>query len=86
MENRYKLIVFTQQGALPFEVVSDHKEFESVIASALDEAGTVMLELADGGSLILTAINAVAIAVYRMNEEDCSLAENEINPPRVTKL
>lgn len=86
MENRYKLIAFTQRGAIPFDVVSDADNFNIVVATALDEAGTVLLDLADGGSLILTAINTVAIAVYRVSEEDTAREESENNPPRLVKL
>lgn len=86
MENRYRLVAFTQHGAIPFDVVSDAENFDMVVASALDEAGTVMLDLADGGSLILTAINTVAIAVYSVSEEDASHAGAESNPPRLKKI
>lgn len=84
--NRYRLVLYTQQGAVPIDVVSDTDNFDVTIASALDEAGTVLLNLADGGSLILTAINTVAIAVYRLSEDDLAIEEMENNPPRLQKL
>ena len=84
--NRYRLILYTQQGAVPLDVVSDTDSFDVAIASALDEAGTILLNLADGGTLILTAINTVAIAVYRVSEDDVAIENLETNLPRLKKI
>ena len=87
MEQReYKLVIYTQQGTFDIDVVSEKEHFDVVIAEALDQAGTVLLNLADGGSLVLTAINTVAIAVYERGEEDGANGDNSENTPRVTKL
>lgn len=87
MEQReYKLVIYTQQGTFDINVVSEKEHFDVVIAEALDQAGTVLLNLADGGSLVLTAINTVAIAVYECDEEDAVNSENAEDTPRVTKL
>lgn len=82
----YKLVIYTQQGTFDIDVVSEKENFEVVIAESLDQAGTVLLNLADGGSLVLTAINTVAIAVYLSDEESAEDGENAENTPRVTKL
>ena len=87
MEQReYKLVIYTQQGTFDINVVSEKENFDVVIAEALDQAGTVLLNLADGGSLVLTAINTVAIVVYECDEESVTGDENAEDTPRVTKL
>lgn len=87
MEQReYKLVIYTQQGTFDINVVSEKEHFDVVIAEALDQAGTVLLNLADGGSLVLTAINTVAIAVYERDEEVAVNSESAEDTPRVTKL
>ena len=85
-QKEYKLVLFTHQGSFELNVVSEQENFDAVIAEALDQAGTVLLNLADGGSLVLTAINTVAIAVYECDEDSVADGENSENPPRVTKL
>ena len=87
MEQReYKLVIYTQQGTFDMNVVSEKENFDVMIAEALDQAGTVLLNLADGGSLILTAINTVAIAVYQKDEESAEDGASAENTPRVTKM
>lgn len=58
-----ELTVYTQSGAISFEVIATADNFQDRVAEALEE-GTVILELADGGKLILCAINVVAIEVH----------------------
>lgn len=86
MEQReYKLVIYTQQGTFDMVVVSSAEHFEQAVAQALDQAGTVMLNIADGGTLVLSAINTVAIAVYdSSNENDAD--DNGENTPRVAFL
>ena len=79
-QREYKLVIYTQQGTFDMNVVSEKENFDVMIAEALDQAGTVLLNLADGGSLVLTAINTVAIVVYECGDE------NAEDTPRVTKL
>lgn len=87
MEQRaYKLVIYTQQGTFDMVVVSDAEHFEQAVAQALDQAGTVLLNLADGGTLVLSAINTVAIAVYESDKESVTDSENAEDTPRVTKL
>lgn len=87
MEQReYKLVIYTQQGTFDMNVVSEKENFDVMIAEALDQAGTVLLNLADGGSLVLTAINTVAIVVHERDEESGTGNENTEDTPRVTKL
>ena len=87
MEQReYKLVIYTQQGTFDMNVVSEKENFDVMIAEALDQAGTVLLNLADGGSLVLTAINTVAIVVYERDEESGTGNESAEDTPRVTKL
>lgn len=87
MEQReYKLVIYTQQGTFDINVVSEKEHFEQAVAQALDQAGTVMLNLADGGTLVLSAINTVAIAVYERAEDNVANIESAEDTPRVTKL
>jgi hypothetical protein len=83
---QYKLVIYTQQGNFDLDIVSDAEHFEHAVAQALDEAGTVLLNLADGGTLVLTAINTVAIAVYEYEEEAAEDNEKPIDTPRVVEL
>lgn len=85
-QREYKLVIYTQQGTFNMSVVSEKENFDVMIAEALDQAGTVLLNLADGGSLVLTAINTVAIVVYECDEESVTGDENAEDTPRVTKL
>lgn len=65
------IVVYTQNGAIPFEVEVTTSDFQERLAEALEQ-GTVMLNLADGGKLVLCAINVVAIEVREL------VAEKEI--------
>ncbi len=60
--NTCGLIVYTQNGAIPFEVIKSTEDFEDRVAQALEQ-GTVLLNLADGGQIVLCAINVVAIEI-----------------------
>lgn len=72
------VLVYTQSGAIPFEVVVAANDFQDRIAQALEE-GTVILELADGGKLVLCAINVVAIEIH----ETVEIKENSDSTPPV---
>lgn len=58
-----EIVVYTQSGAVTFEVKATADNFEDRVAEALEQ-GTVILELAAGGKVILCAINVVAIEVH----------------------
>lgn len=58
-----EIVVYTQSGAVTFEVKATADNFEDRVAEALEQ-GTVILELAAGGKVILCAINIVAIEVH----------------------
>jgi len=70
------VLVYTQNGAIPFEVVVAANDFQERVAQALEE-GTVILELADGGKLVLCAINVVAIEIH----EAVTVQENSNDTP-----
>lgn len=72
------VLVYTQNGAIPFDVVVAANDFQDRVAQALEE-GTVILELADGGKLVLCAINVVAIEIH----EAVELKENSDSTPPV---
>ena len=57
-----EVIVYTQSGALSFEVIASGIDFEERLAAALEQ-GTVLLDTAEGSKLVLCAINVVAIEV-----------------------
>lgn len=66
------IVIYTQNGAIPFEVEVITNDFQERLAEALEQ-GTVMLNLADGGKLVLCAINVVAIEVREIdNSEEMS--------------
>ncbi len=70
------VLVYTQNGAIPFDVVVAADDFQERVAQALEE-GTVILELADGGKLVLCAINVVAIEIHEAE----ILQENSSDTP-----
>ena len=57
-----EVIIYTQSGALNFEVIVSANDFEERLASALEQ-GTVILDTVEGSKLVLCAINVVAIEV-----------------------
>lgn len=69
------IIVYTHSGVIPFEVVVTTDNFQEKVAAALEE-GTVLLNLADGGQLILCAINVVAIEVCDIDNLSKLTADN----------
>lgn len=75
------VLVYTQNGAIPFEVVVAANDFQERVAQALEE-GTVILELADGGKLVLCAINVVAIEIH----EAVTIQENSSSTPPVQNV
>jgi hypothetical protein len=72
--NICELTVYTQSGAMSFETIATTDNFQNRVAEALEE-GTVMLELADGGKLILCAINVVAVEVHEPTTADRIFAD-----------
>mgnify|MGYP004669792233 FL=1 len=70
-----ELVVYTQSGAVMFQVKATADNFEDRVAEALEE-GTVILELVDGGKIILCAINVVAIEVHAEAERSNSSVKN----------
>ena len=69
-----EIVVYTQSGAFDFQVKVTVEDFEDRVAAAMEE-GTVILELAEGGKIVLCAINVVAIEV-----------RDRRNTPPVSKL
>lgn len=68
------VVIYTQNGAIPFEVEITTNDFHERLAEALEQ-GTVILNLADGGKLVLCAINVVAIEIREIdNSEEKSSA------------
>lgn len=70
------VLVYTQNGGIQFDVVVTANDFQDRIADALEQ-GTVVLELADGGKLVLCAINVVAIEIH----EAVTVQENSNDTP-----
>lgn len=79
-----EVIIYTQSGALSFEVLASGNDFEERLAGALEQ-GTVLLDTVDGSKLVLCAINVVAIEV---REVDAAAAAEKItsDTPPVKKL
>ena len=76
-----EVIIYTQSGALSFEVIATAKDFEERLAAALEQ-GTVILDTTEGSKLVLCAINVVAIEV----REAAASGESESNTPPVEKV
>lgn len=75
-----EVIIYTQSGALSFEVIATAKDFEERLAAALEQ-GTVILDTTEGSKLVLCAINVVAIEV-----REAASGESESNTPPVEKV
>lgn len=75
-----EVIIYTQSGALSFEVIATAKDFEERLAAALEQ-GTVILDTTEGSKLVLCAINVVAIEVRA-----AANGENGNNTPPVEKV
>lgn len=76
-----EVIIYTQSGALSFEVIASANDFEERLAAALEQ-GTVILDTTEGSKLVLCAINVVAIEV----REAAASGESASDTPPVTKL
>lgn len=76
-----EVVIYTQSGALSFEVIASTNDFEERLASALEQ-GTVLLDTVDGSKLVLCAINVVAIEVREVGK----VRENVINTPPVANI
>lgn len=72
-----EVIIYTQSGALSFEVIASANDFEERLAAALEQ-GTVLLDTVDGSKLVLCAINVVAIEVRE--------SESSSDTPPVEKI
>ena len=82
-----EVIVYTQSGALSFEVIASGSDFEERLAAALEQ-GTVLLDTAEGSKLVLCAINVVAIEVREVGAAAAAQAagKNASDTPPVVKL
>lgn len=56
------ITIYTQSGVLQFEVLMTADDFENRLAAAIEQ-GTVVLDLVDGGRLVLSPINIVAVEI-----------------------
>lgn len=62
MNDICKITIYTQTGALSFDVVASGKDFDDRLAAALEQ-GSVVLDTVEGSRLILCALNVVAIEI-----------------------
>ena len=62
MQQTVTLVIYTTENILTFDVVATTPDFGNKITEALD-AGALALTLADGGTLIISDINYVAIEI-----------------------
>ena len=76
-----EVVIYTQSGALSFEVLASTNDFEERLAAALEQ-GTVLLDTVDGSKLVLCAINVVAIEVREIGRA----RENASNTPPVANI
>ena len=79
-----EVIIYTQSGALSFEVLASGNDFEERLAGALEQ-GTVLLDTVDGSKLVLCAINVVAIEVREVGATAAAEKITSDTPP-VKKL
>lgn len=61
------ITIYTQSGALQFDVLMTADDFENRLAAAIEQ-GTVVLDLADGNKLVLSPINVVAVEIGRNDD------------------
>lgn len=80
-----EVIIYTQSGALSFEVLSSGNDFEERLAGALEQ-GTVLLDTVDGSKLVLCAINVVAIEVREVDAAAAAAEKITSDTPPVKKL
>ena len=64
---RYKITCYTERGTLDFEIESDKQNFEQELTEAIAE-GTVMVNTQINSTLILNAINLIAVEVIKLSE------------------
>ena len=62
-----EIIIYTTGGALTFDIEATTDNFREKLAESL-EAGTVVLDTADGSQLVLNAINVVAVEIKEVYE------------------
>ena len=63
----YKITCYTERGTLDFETESDKQNFEQELTEAIAE-GTVMVNTQINSTLILNAINLIAVEVIKLSE------------------
>ena len=80
-----EVIIYTQSGALSFDVLASGNDFEERLAGALEQ-GTVLLDTADGSKLVLCAINVVAIEVREVGAEVAEREKSASDTPPVKKF
>ena len=80
-----EVIIYTQSGALSFEVLASGNDFEERLAGALEQ-GTVLLDTVDGSKLVLCAINVVAIEVREVDAAAAVAEKITSDTPPVKKL
>ena len=80
-----EVIIYTQSGALSFEVLASGNDFEERLAGALEQ-GTVLLDTVDGSKLVLCAINVVAIEVREVGAAAAAAEKITSDTPPVKKL
>lgn len=75
----YPVTIYTQNGALQFHLVSEQPNFDEALANAMEQ-GTAIVQTLEGTTLILNAINVVAIEI---GDTDAILRgeKNESTPP-----
>ena len=67
MNKKYSLTIYTEQNVLTFDVVSSLDNFIDAMAEAM-ESGSVCVDMADGHTLVLSLINAVAVEIHEAAE------------------
>ena len=75
-----EVIVYTQSGAIPFEIIVTADDFEERLAAALEQ-GTVILNTADGCKVVLCAINVVAIEIHKTKTRQDKAEKASDTPP-----
>ena len=64
-----EVLIYTQNGAIPYEVVETCENFAEKLAAALEQ-GSVMLDTIDGSKLIINPINAAAIEIRESEKRE----------------
>lgn len=64
-----ELTIYTAQGAITYTVKKTSDDFTDILTKAI-ESGYVSMETVEGSTLIINPLNAAAIEIKELSDED----------------